>query len=118
MRRMRALKVLKVVVMVIAIAAVLSFVVMHLWNSLLPGIVGWKAITYWQALGLLLLCKILFGGFHRHGGGRHGWKRHMEERWAAMSEEERERLRAGMRARHGCRFGGRGSETGTEQSAQ
>jgi hypothetical protein len=115
---MRALKILKMIVMVIVMAAVLSFVVMHLWNWLLPGVVGWKAITYWQALGLLVLCKILFGGFHRHGGGRHGWRRQMEERWAKMSPEERERFRAGMRGRHGCRFGGRADETGTEQSAR
>jgi hypothetical protein len=107
------------VLFVIVAAAVLSFVVMHLWNWLLPPIVGWKAITYWQALGLLVLCKILFGGFHRHGhGGRLEWKRRMEERWAQMSPEERERFRAGMRGRHGCRFGGRGEESGAEQSAQ
>jgi hypothetical protein len=111
---MRALKVLKIVAIVIVAAAVLSFVVMHLWNWVVPGVMGWRAITYWQALALLVLCKVLFGGFHRHGG-RPGWRRHMAERWERMTPEERERFKAGMRGR--CRFGGRANESGTEQSA-
>jgi hypothetical protein len=37
-------------------------VVMHLWNWLLPMLFGWRQITFWQALGLLVLCRILFGG--------------------------------------------------------
>ena len=41
-------------------------VVMHLWNWLLPPLFGWRQITFWQALGLLALCRILFGGI----GGR------------------------------------------------
>ena len=48
-------------------------VVLHLWNWLLPALFGWRLITFWQALGLLALCRILFG---RHGGGgsyRSGW---------------------------------------------
>ena len=44
-------------------------VVMHLWNWLLPALFGWRLITFWQALGLLALCRILFGGFG--GGGSH-----------------------------------------------
>jgi len=38
-------------------------VVMHLWNWLLPALFGWRQVTFWQALGLVLLCRILFGGF-------------------------------------------------------
>ena len=41
-------------------------VVMHLWNWLLPTLFGWRQISFWQALGLLVLCRILFGGW---GGG-------------------------------------------------
>ena len=67
-----------------------------------------RTITLWQGLGLLVLAKILFGGFHRGGGGRRHWRQHMEERWAGMSEEEREKFRAGMRGRYGCGFGRRG----------
>jgi hypothetical protein len=36
---------------------------MHLWNWLLPPLFGWRQITFWQALGILALCRILFGGF-------------------------------------------------------
>ncbi len=47
-------------------------VVMHLWNWLLPPLFGWRMLGFWQALGLLLLCRILFGGLHHGGPGRHG----------------------------------------------
>jgi hypothetical protein len=95
---------------------VFGYVIMQLWNWLMPGVFGLHAITWVQALGLLLLCKILFGGFHRHGGGcrGRGWRRHMEERWAQMSPEEREKFRTGMRGRWGCGFGSK-SEPGPEQ---
>ncbi len=61
--------------------ALASALVMLLWNSLLPEIFGFKAINYVQALGLLILAKILFGGFGRgprHFYGHHHWKGHME----------------------------------------
>jgi len=76
-----------------------------LWNALLPAIFGVRAITFWQAVGLLALCRILFGGLGRHGGYRPGWgfRRRMRARWEAMTPEERERFRDGMRA--GCGFG-------------
>src|SRR5579864_1699235 len=45
-------------------------IVLHLWNWLLPPLFGWHQITFWEALGLLLLCRILFGGFGWHGSGR------------------------------------------------
>ena len=47
--------------------ALFGEVVMHLWNWLLPALFGWRQITFWQALGLLVLCRILFGGFGGHG---------------------------------------------------
>ncbi|NYF80919.1 hypothetical protein [Granulicella arctica] len=105
MKSYRIWKVLKMVPVVIIAVGVFGFVTMRLWNWLMPAIFDLKPITFVQALGLLLLGKILFGGFHRHSGGRNGWKRHMEERWAQMSPEERERFRAGMRGRRGCGFG-------------
>jgi hypothetical protein len=88
---------------VIAIAAVgiFGFVVMSLWNWLAPAVLGLHAITYWQALGVLILSKILFGGFR--GGPGHGghWRRRMEERWRQMTPEEREKFRQGMASRCG-----------------
>lgn len=58
-----------------------SAVVMVLWNSLLPEIFGIKAINYLQAVGVLILSKILFGGFgrgHRHFYGHRHLKTHGE----------------------------------------
>ena len=97
MIKYRVAKVIKVLLMVMVAFTVFGFVTEHLWNWLMPMIFGLTAITFWQAIGLVLLSKILFGGFHRHGGGRGGWKREMKGRWEKMSPEERERMRAGMR---------------------
>lgn len=69
--------------------AVLSWVVMLLWNALLPGLFGVRPLHYLQAAGLLVLSRVLLGGL-RHGPWRHGgWR----ERWETLTPEERERLR-------------------------
>ena len=52
-------------------------VVLQLWNWLLPPLFGWRQITFWQALGLLALCRVLFGGFGHHGCYRSGFRRRM-----------------------------------------
>jgi len=75
--------------------------VRQLWNWLTPSLFGWKQITFWQAIGLLGLCRILFGGFGFHG--RSNYRRRMAERWDRMTPEERERFRSGLRGR--CGFG-------------
>jgi hypothetical protein len=75
-------------------------IVMHLWNWLLPMLFGWRQITFWQALGLLVLCRILFGGFGNSGGGSKG-RRRSGERWERMTPEEREKFREWMRTRCG-----------------
>jgi hypothetical protein len=112
MKGYKVFKALKIVVCVVIFAAVAGFIVMHLWNLVVPSVMGFKAITFEQALILFVLCKILFGGFHRHGGGR-GGKRGMRARWESMTPEEREKVRAGMRGRRGwCR-----PEMPEEQSA-
>jgi hypothetical protein len=78
-------------------------VVLHLWNWLLPPLFGWRQITFWQALGILALCRILFGGHSWHRSGRPNFRRRMrmEGRCGQMTPEERERFRQGMRARWG-----------------
>ena len=78
-----------------------GFVVRELWNLLLPDLFQWKAITFWQALGLLALCRILFGGFRLHGRPRSHFGRGMFVRWDQMTAEERERFRLGVRGRCG-----------------
>ncbi|HEX4996649.1 MAG TPA: hypothetical protein VFY29_00380 [Terriglobia bacterium] len=79
-----------------------GLVVMSLWNWLLPDLLGAKTITFAQALGLMLLSRLLLGGFRGRwaGGGFPGmmWRRRMMRRWEKMTPEERERFRAGMRS--------------------
>ena len=84
---------------VFIILAVLAFggVVMLLWNAIIPGLTGWAALDYPHAIGLLVLCKILFGGFQ--GGGGPSWKHRMvqgmrnRKNWEGLSEEERAKLK-------------------------
>jgi hypothetical protein len=76
-------------------------IVLHLWNWLLPPLFAWRQITFWQALGLLALCRILFGGFGFHGSGRSNLRRRMEERCERMTPEEREKFRQGFLGRWG-----------------
>jgi hypothetical protein len=85
-------------------------VVKQLWNWLLPQIFGWRPITFWQALGILALCRILFGGPRLHGSdrARSTIRRRVAERLEHMTPEERERFRQGMRGR--CGFGPSTSE--------
>jgi hypothetical protein len=73
--------------------ALAGLVVMLLWNWLAPALFGLKQIHYLQALGLLVLSRILF---HGKPNVRAHWRRHMEERWQEMTPEEREKFRAGL----------------------
>lgn len=105
MKKHRALKMIGIGMLAIAIFFVLGFVVMALWNWLMPAIFGLHTITYWQAYGLLILSKILFGGFRGGGQGKarcgdgRNWASRMEERWEKMTPEEREKAREEMRSR-------------------
>ena len=88
-------------------------IVMLLWNWLAPELFGLRTINFWQALGLLALCRILFGGFGLSGGSSGRSRRRMEgrigerirermdERWEQMTPEERERFRHGFNNRSG-----------------
>jgi len=77
--------------------------VMHLWNWLTPTLFGWRQITFWQAFGLLALCRILFGGLGSHNNNRSNIRRRiderMDERWEKMTPEEREKFRQSWRSR-------------------
>ncbi len=95
----------KVVVIAALALGILGFVVMELWNSLLPGLLGLKPIGFWQAAGLLLLSRILFGGVHYGLGHRLHRRHHMIQRWENMNPEERERCRHGIGG-HFSRRGG------------
>jgi len=86
---------------VLAFIVIGGEVVKQLWNWLLPAIFGWSQITFWQALGILALCRILFGGFGCPGSVGSNVRRRMEERCESMTPEERERFRQRMRERWG-----------------
>ena len=100
MRGRLALRGLKFAAFAALAVAAIGFVSMHLWNYLMPAIFGLHVITFWQAVGLLLLGRLLFGGLRPRGGG-FGWRRKMMERWEQMTPEEREKFREGMRHRCG-----------------
>ena len=70
-------------------------VVMHLLNWLLPPLFGWRTLGFWQALGLLALCRILFGGLG-HGGPRGPRGPRFGRGCRKMSPEEREKFRRAM----------------------
>ncbi|MDR2885610.1 MAG: hypothetical protein LBU95_02365 [Rikenellaceae bacterium] len=69
--------------------AVLAAAVMLLWNWLMPAIFALTAITYWQALGLMVLARLLFGGMRHGGHGHHGHHGHMHEKWMKMTPEQK-----------------------------
>jgi len=86
-------------------------VVKLLWNSLAPPLFGLPVLGFWQAIGLLALCRILFGGFGFHGGGQSPGRMtnrmadrmadRLADRWQNMTPEERERFRQRVRERCG-----------------
>ena len=81
----------------LAVIAGFGAAVMLLWNWLMPTLFGLVTITFWQALGICVFCRILFGRFnprrhtmHRgHGWGMHGMRNNLREKWQQMTPEQR-----------------------------
>ena len=99
-RKFWAKRMIFIPVFVVAGLFIFGNLVMYLWNALLPGIIGVSTITFWQALGLLVLSKILFGGFSHqrcYNGvrGRDYYK--LREKWMHMSPEQKEDFKNKMR---------------------
>jgi hypothetical protein len=108
----RIVKFVLIAVLCVIALALFGFVVMKLWNWLTPALFGWRQVSYWQAVGVIILTRLLFG---RWGGsaGRGGYRRRqIRARWQDMTPEEREKFRQGVR---GCwgRVSPPGSETGS-----
>ena len=89
---------------VIAAIFIMGAVVMYLWNAIIPHVftsVG--SLSYCQAIGILILSKILFGGFRKGGGSHGGWRRdrgrQWKEKWMSMSEEERAKFKEEWKSR-------------------
>lgn len=94
----------KFILMGLVALAVIGLVTMTLWNWLVPALFSGPVITYWQALGLLALSKILFWSVGKRGGHHNGgWKPYWKQRWSNMSPEDREKLRAKMKEKW-CRW--------------
>ncbi|WP_221390760.1 hypothetical protein [Dyadobacter sp. NIV53] len=104
----------------LAAALLLGGLVMLLWNAILPALINVNPIKYWQSVGLLALCRILFGNFGGRMGGPGQWKQNWQNngtndtdskssfgrsswrgKWMSMTEEERLKFRDEMRQR--CR---------------
>ena len=93
-----------ILIAIVAGVFVFGSVVMLLWNNILPAVFGIGTITFWQALGILVLSKILFGGFggghrrhkcHDHGHDWHG-------KWMHLTPEQKEKMKSEWKGRCGC----------------
>jgi hypothetical protein len=105
MKRFRFRKIAGIIVLVIAGIFLFGNLIMLLWNNLMPVLFHLPIITFWQALGLLFLSKILFGGFR--GGPRfHAKRDHLRQAWMNMSPEQQEKFKQEWRGRGRGRYCG------------
>lgn len=91
----RKRKLLFAPIIIIALFAITG-IVMLLWNNLIPEIFHLSAITYWQAMGLLVLCRILFGKFHFRKPDRRGHpfrNPEFREKFMNMTREEKQEFK-------------------------
>ena len=100
MKRYRFARALQFLLFALIAVTVFSAVVMGLWIWLMPTLFGLRVITFWQAFGVLVFSRILFGRFGGPGRRMH-WRHRMMERWNKMTPEEREKFMAGMKGRCG-----------------
>ena len=103
-QRINEKKVAGFILIGIAAVTLFTFLVMTLWNAILVPVLHIGIINFWQAAGILILSKILFGGFRGGGpwgGGGARWKHGLREKWEQMSPEERERVKQQWRQRCG-----------------
>jgi hypothetical protein len=109
MKRWWIMKGIKMVLLFIVVGSLMTYLVMSLWNWLMPSLFQLGMISFWQALGILLLTKLLFGfgrgGWHGHRSnqwqGTPMWKQKMGERLKHMTPEEREKFREEWKSRCG-----------------
>jgi len=87
MNRRRARKLLVLLPIGILAITIFGLGVMSLWNWLVPALFGGKLITFWQALGMLVLSRILVGGLSRP---------RVVHKWEQLTPEERDKFRAAM----------------------
>jgi len=100
MRRFKAGKIAGIILLAVAGVFAFGTIVMLLWNALMPEIFHLPQVSFWQALGLLLLTKILFSGF-RGPGPKGRMRDKMRQRWMEMTPEEREKFKEDWQGRWG-----------------
>jgi hypothetical protein len=103
-------KAVMILVFCTAFVMLFSYIVMRLWNGILPDVLGVKIITFWQAMGILVLSKILFSGFggfaHKKEQFKNRFRQKMLDKWEHMTPEEKQKFKDEWKNR--CRgWGGR-----------
>lgn len=83
----------KFILVPLVILFLVTAIVMWLWNAILPAVLDVKTITYWQAMGILVLSKILFGGFSGCKSGQDRHRKNLRKKLKSMSPKEREEFR-------------------------
>jgi len=110
MNRFRMTRIFKGIVFLFLYVVISGYAVMYLWNWLMPVLFGvTHLITFLESIGLIILCKILFGGFCRRpyrghgycGRGNHFSNPKWREELAQMSPEEREMVKEQWKRRCG-----------------
>lgn len=84
-------------IFILAGVALLIWVMMLLWNAILPEVIGVNEVTYWQAAGIFILSKILFGGFK--GGGHKYKKQQYKEKFMNLTDEQKETFKSEWKSR-------------------
>lgn len=114
-------KVAGFILMALAALLLFTYIVMTLWNSILTPVLSVHTIDFSQALGILVLSKILFGGFRGGGWGRgRHWNNEMRNKWQNMSPEEKEKFKQewSNRCRSGYNFSPENRTTTDDKSGQ
>lgn len=96
---------LMIAAIIAVVAGLFAALFMQLWNWLIPILFNGPMLTYWQAFGLLLLGKLIFGGFgqtKRHWHKHHNWKGHWQDRCSNMSDEDREKWKSHFMNKWDC----------------
>jgi hypothetical protein len=89
------------VLMLFCAVAAAGWLVMTLWNAVLVDALGARPLGYLQALGLLLLCRVLFGNWGPRRMGHRGANTGLADKWASMNPQQRARFREHWQARCG-----------------
>ena len=106
MRCCSPFRVAKFIVLGVVMCVIFGLATMLLWNALIPDLFHGPVITFWQAIGLLILSHILFrtlGGRGWHGGwGHHNLRHRFEAKLASMTPEERSKFKEEYNRRCCC----------------